>query len=703
MPTIVDRLLGRTQPAEKAVVTGNGGTGPGVLAYYNDAPLWTAAKNPRRLMRQAQELYHTHDVVHQVEQRISSTAAGVKWHLEDENDEEINDESPPELQAIRDLLEYPQALIPAKIRKQTRRSLWQLTLRHGGLCGTGFWFPDERDGLYGIPRSFLYINPARMLAQYDKAGNTVAWLLDADDEGNGGYRLEIDEVYQYEYDPPDIGAYPIGIVESAGTKAHLNALATRHESSVLSAGGRLTGLFTPKTGEVTLSPDAKASFVRDWRNIAEDPQAAKRAQILDQPIEHIRTSATPQELQIVEVWRMSREDIYANWGLPQSQQGITQSQGLNSGDTKGYDEAILWQGPVHARLDPFREMVQGFLDDVKRRGGPAVTLVLEEPEFDDETPLYDRAQKAIDQPLTDNQRLAILGLDPLPDFDAEGKPLGLAIWRSSGLTLVASAPDDGGKFGTMPVPPPPPPNPFGPPNAPPQPNQPPNQPQPPPAVKASLAGMRKSIDRVEPAVRQAVAEFLANQREQIVARIRKNGDKLARKPTDLSIWWNEALADAKLEATLAPHATRLAETVVGKTKQALGKADVFAESVSERVAKHVGERVTGINQTTRDAIASLISQGFDDGLSPSEVADLISGATTFDAARAELIARTETALVYNQSALLSFGEFGVSEVQAIDGDADAECAARDGQVYPIAEALAIEDHPNGTLDWAPVI
>jgi hypothetical protein len=133
-----------------------------------------------------------------------------------------------------------------------------------------------------------------------------------------------------------------------------------------------------------------------------------------------------------------------------------------------------------------------------------------------------------------------------------------------------------------------------------------------------------------------------------------------------------------------------------------GKAS-FDDVVLAAVRTSVGERITGINQTTREAIAALIAQGFDDGLSPSEVADLVSGATTFDAARAELIARTESALAYNEAALRSYGEFGVDQVEAIDGDEDPECAERNGQVYPLTEALGITDHPNGTLDWAPVI
>ena len=691
--TILDRLLGRAEPTEKAVVTGNGGSGAGVLAYYNDVPLWSASRNPRRLMRQAQALYHEHPWVHAAEHRVSSTAAGVPWHLEDEDGEEVTDESPPELQAIRNLLEKPQANLDPRIKRQTRRAQWQLTLRHEGLCGNGFWYKDQRSGITGTPAAILYINPARMWPVYDSVGNVLGWKLDADDEGQGGVPIELEEIIQFEYDPPDQGAFGIGIVEANGLKAHLTTMADRHIGNVLGAGGRLTGIIAPKVGE-TMNDDQWAAFARDWRNIAEDPSAAKRAQIAKAPIDYTRTTATLQELAIEAVAKMGRDDIFALWGLPLSQQGITTAAGMNSGDTKGYDEAVLWQGPVHARLEPFRETIQyQLLDEIAAKGGPRTELVIEEPEFDDETPLYERAQKAIDQPLTENERRAILGLDPWPDYDAKGEPLGLAVYRPGTLSLTSQAPDETGKFGTMPdKPTPPPPSPFA--------VVPKTEVEEEMPAKASI---RSVVERYEPAIRKAVASFLADQRAQIVARIRKNGEKIARKPKDVSVWWNETLAEAQLEAALSPHALRLAEATVARTKQSLGKANTFSDTVAEQVARSVGLRIKGINATTRDAIADLIAQGFDDGLSPGEVADLIEGATTFNEARAELIARTESALVYNESALRSFTEFGVTQVEAIDGDDDAECAERNGQTYSIEEAMSITDHPNGTLDWSPVI
>jgi hypothetical protein len=91
------------------------------------------------------------------------------------------------------------------------------------------------------------------------------------------------------------------------------------------------------------------------------------------------------------------------------------------------------------------------------------------------------------------------------------------------------------------------------------------------------------------------------------------------------------------------------------------------------------------------------------GESPADLGLRIRSSAAFDDYRSELISRTETAQVYNDAALRSFGELEVTEVEAIDGDEDAECAARNGKRYPLDEAMGITDHPNGTLDWVPVV
>jgi hypothetical protein len=128
-------------------------------------------------------------------------------------------------------------------------------------------------------------------------------------------------------------------------------------------------------------------------------------------------------------------------------------------------------------------------------------------------------------------------------------------------------------------------------------------------------------------------------------------------------------------------------------------------------------RIDDINETTRSAIVDTLTEGTRRGYSIQQLVHgvpdeafgglhelkLANGGPAWDTLRAETIARTETMLAYNEAALRGYGEFNVTKVEAIDGDDDDQCAARDGRTYSLDEALAISDHPNGTLDWVPVV
>jgi SPP1 gp7 family putative phage head morphogenesis protein len=696
VPTIIDRLLGREPPTkavveQKAVVTGNGGTGPGVLAWMNDVPLWAASRNPRRLMKQAQELYHRDLIVRAAEHRVSAAAAGLPWHLEDENEDEVTDESAPELVEIRDWLEKPQGALETG-RKMTRRALWQITSRHAGLCGSAFWFLDQRRLVSGTPLATLYINPARMYPAQNDQGFLRGWKLDADEDGNGGVPLELDEVLQFDFEPPDFGHYGIGLVESAWAVAGLTRSLEQHETTLFTAGARLAGLISPKVG-VTLSDDQWDAAVRDWRRITSDPDSAKRLHILRGPVDYTRTGATMQELAVEHIAKMAREDKLALWGVPLSQLPLPVAAGMNSGETKAFDEAVFFQGAVHDRVLILSEVIQTqVLDRIAENGGPSLQLVIEEPEFDDTTPLFDRAQKAIDQPLTVNERRALLNMDPLPDIDIKNEPLGSAIWLPSKLSLAMAGPDEKGNLIALPEPEPPPAA-----------LPPPTEEEPElVAAKATLGGLRKRVDsRFVRALQKDVQAALKEQAAAIAKRVRSRGEAVRKSK---GAWWDQKAEDARLRRVIERHNLAVAQLVVEEVPRLVPrKADAFEETVLDFVRKRTGERIIGINETTRDAIADLIAEGFEQGLGPAEVAASIEEATAFNEARAELVARTESMFAYNEAALSSYREFGVSEVTALDGDKDDECAARNGQTFSVDEAFGIADHPNGTLDWAPVV
>jgi len=690
VPTIIDRLLGR-DTAPQAVKSGTGGTGAGVLAYSNGTPLWSASRNPRKLMRQAQELYHTDLVIRALERRVSGAAAGLPWMLTDENGDEVDATTAPDVKAIYDWMEKPQGALTGRVQ-MTRRQLYFLTSRHIGLCGNAFWYLDQRTYGTGAPLMALYINPVRMTPAHDQDGVLRGWKMDADDSGEGGVPLELEEVRHFVMEPPDMGFYGIGLVESAGMASQLTSTIERHSASVIGGGARLAGLISPKVG-VTISDDQWSAATRDWRNIQGDPDSAKRLHILRGPVDYIRTAATMQELSIVDLAHMSREDKLALWGVPASQVPFPASAGLNSGETKGYDEAVLMQGAVHDRVTIMREVIQfQILDPIAAAGGPKLDLVIKEPEFDDETPLFDRAQKARDLPLTANERRQQVGLDPLPDVDSAGEPLGTAIWLPVGLTMIGAGPDENGKLPTLPEPAPP---------------TVPVAPPPPDDVEPLKATLRQTVDtKFVASTKRDVQRALADQAKAIAGRIREKGAHLAKRPTDTSMWWTPA-EEKRLASVLEPHNLRIATAVTEQLGEKLSGAkkaeDTWVDSVMAYIRKRTGERIVAINETTREAVSKLIADGFAGGLGPAQVADTIQSATAFNEARSEMVARTESMLAYNDAALSSYREFDITHVVAIDGDGDRECQDRNGREYTTDEAAGIQDHPNGTLDWAPVI
>ena len=132
----------------------------------------------------------------------------------------------------------------------------------------------------------------------------------------------------------------------------------------------------------------------------------------------------------------------------------------------------------------------------------------------------------------------------------------------------------------------------------------------------------------------------------------------------------------------------------------LGEVD---PAVVARVLEAAGQRVTEINRTTRDGLAEVISQGIDQGMGAAELGRAIESWSGWDEYRAEMIARTETGIAYNEAALASYADAGVEQVHVTDGDGDDECAPWSDWTGPIDEAPEPLGHPNCTRDIEPVV
>lgn len=687
------------------------GTGAGVLLTEYSL-LSFLGKDPHAKMRTAYQMGMSVPWIRRAEMLIGSKVATAEFDLEDPEDEEIEAEYPnPDAVAAWTLLQKPQALLGIG-QPLSRSQLMRLSSRHLGLAGNAFWLQDQPEAFSGTPRAIAYLRPDRLTPKEDANGNLLAWYIDKTPT-KPGIEVSLEQIVHFMLEPPDSGHFGPGLVETALLRGQLSTGLDKHLASVISAGGRLSGFLSPKQGNFNdAGSDTMLQMERDWRSITEQPDAAKRLQLIAAPVEFTQTTMTPEQLQITKLMELMRDDLLTIWNVPGSLVGVSVGTGLNSGETRKYDEAAIWQGPIHDRLVIFGEGIQdGILARFAKRIGWEPKLVVEEPEFDDEAPRYDLLVKSQSTPLTNKERREIIGKEPFGDerddmvlLPINITPAFLTAPEASAMptTAPASAPTEPasdmamhaagetmmGKASLRIEP-----------------------------MRRALQALRETIaTHHTPRIAEALRGLLTDQRTEIARRIRARAPHLAAHPTDTSVWWDQRRWDQALRGALAIGLTGMATSVSRQVAEVLPPAKADPLSAVDRVLERGAARVTKINTATRDAITGILTTAVEQGVDIVTVADAleagsdlapligVSGGIVGDLSyRAEMIARTELMDAYNTSALYSYADAGLAKVQAIDGDQDDECASRDGREFSIAEANDIEDHPNGTLDWVPVL
>jgi len=169
--------------------------------------------------------------------------------------------------------------------------------------------------------------------------------------------------------------------------------------------------------------------------------------------------------------------------------------------------------------------------------------------------------------------------------------------------------------------------------------------------------------------------------------------------------------------------------------------DVQHPFATDWAENYAGRQITVINEGTRQAIRSTVSQGIRDGLSIDDIARRVKpavglnerqakalykwqgeleaqGMSTNDVQekvgeykakqlkyRAEMIARTETAQAFCEGELSQYADSDVQYVEFLaSGDACPICRALDGKRYSVGDATGrIPVHPNCRCDWVPVV
>jgi hypothetical protein len=488
----------------------------------------------------------------------------------------------------------------------------------------------------------------------------------------------------------------------------------RHTATVMTMGGRLAGMLWPK--ERSLDEAEFLDAQRAWRNVASDPQAGKRLLIFPEPMEYAQGASTPAEIGIPELATLNRDEILTAFPISPYMLGVPTPGGLNSGEVRREDRRDYWEGTIAPRADLIEEVIQvGLLSRYEAIMNRTFDFELSIPLLDDAPTLMEKAaafKGLISIGLDPKESLGAVGLDHikwmgLPDLldpakQAEAAEAAQTAMEGDGSRTVVRD----------------------------------NTPRDNTNTQQTIVGKAgspldhhiwssKSRETVTKTGTPLVRDFLTEQRDRVVSDIRREYAKV--KSTDRKTWgmkadpeWFDAAAeDAALRETVRTIYVASGKTSLQVVADQLNRIvpNKAVDRVLADLMEYGGERIRDINAKTLQSITLELAEGTRRGYTVSQLIDGVpgegfkgvlnvgmeNGVGVWGDARAETIARTETALSYNRASLDAYKEFRVSRVLAYDGDTDADCAARNGREFDIDDAFSIADHPNGTLDWAPVI
>jgi phage portal protein BeeE len=711
--TFIDRVLGR-QPARKAVMGGP------YLAALQSGPLLSVLGASYQEKAAAYLRAYKTSWFYKAESRISRDFANLTWTLsyedsEGDNAEEIVAPANNVPFASLDPLEQFLRLSERPNPYQTGRQLKQQSQIRLDMTGRALIYLEGGDG-GGLPTAMYGISPSRMWPSHNAKGELVGWVLDRNSP-SGGTPFSADEIVAIEYAGIDD---PVGVIEAIYAQVPLTDLIARHVGDVLTTGGRLAGMISPKNR--SLDEDEYQDVLRAWRNVSSDPNAGRRLLVFPEPMDWTSGASTPTELGIPELSALTRDEILTAFPISPYMLGIPQPHGLASGEIRREERHDYWEATQHPRVEIWEDAIQQqLIPRYEAAVGRPLDMDIEEPNLDDAETLTIKA--------TAYQSLVAIGFDAKESVGAVG--LSHIKWNGLPASLdpvekqkradqmaaqlaggaPGQTPEQGGDTGPQP-----------PQNGPGRPQPPQTPPAAPAPAKARTLEQRAEVMDAElRGLHEAVHAALIDQRGRLIPLIEASlpKSKSARMKALPDDWWDPKRERSAFLKALQTAYLRLTRGALEVVSNNVGRVvtPTTVRPIMAKLLESAGLRIDDINETTRSAIVDTLTEGTRRGYSISQLVHgvpdeafsglhelkLANGGPAWDTLRAETIARTETMLAYNEAALRGYGEFQVKQVTAIDGDEDDQCAARDGRTYALDEALAISDHPNGTLDWVPVV
>ena len=194
-----------------------------------------------------------------------------------------------------------------------------------------------------------------------------------------------------------------------------------------------------------------------------------------------------------------------------------------------------------------------------------------------------------------------------------------------------------------------------------------------------------------------------------LAHIRKIIDRIMDGWIGFGSHWQSTNWGGAWDQGLTHSSVLIRNEIITQLDLSIGGPDPVLRKVLEQGGTRRG--LVDMERSTRQKLYRVLSEDPVVGMHPRDAAKVISqqvpaGPWSSSRIRGEVIARTETHWAQNVVSLDAYKEAGFEEVQAVDnqgGFNDADCSERDGKKFSLEEAEGISDHPNGTLNWVPVV
>jgi HK97 family phage portal protein len=671
-------------------------------------------------------------------QVISYNAANVSFRLvkpdggpdtTEEDDEEVLD-SP-----FLNLLNHPNPY-------QTGFSLREAWWTDLELTGNAY-ISLEGTNPRGLPTELYRLNPSRVTVLPDR------------ERFIAGYRYTVngrsvdylpEEIIHLKYANPLDDFYGMGVIEAGEARFESEMAMAIHERNFWQSGAKITGLFGT---DESLDDSTFTRLTDRFRSFFQG--SGYSTMLLENGLKYTSVSDGPAKLGMLEMAHASRDQIFAMFGVPATKVGILERANYKADEA----DRFFWTESIDPKLTRVEDGIQplvemfhpgsqyrlrfkrlNFTDDLPQMqvaetmSKVGVFTADEIRQYTGRDPLPANGDVLIAQvgivPLdlagpmaTVNERRKDQGLPPIDGGDAfiilpaRSVPLDVSTGE------VATPSQQGPQTGPTAVPGARPSNVV----------QMPVPATPAPAVAAGKAVQRVSVARpatahlaqqhrtraVERGLavhKPALETFFGEQEKRVKARLAAVPKRQKAALAEGS-WWDDAEEDDALGGVIGPLWSDALVAGVTAARQ-LG-VPVLAESDARmaQLKQGLGDRITNINATTREAVAAQITEGLRRGYSSAQLAtgvldeDFAGVSGVFEDARgyrSVLIARTEMSHAYLQANLDTFQQSGVvGMVEAQDGTVDEECADRNGEVMSVEDAMSIEDHPNGILNWIPLV